>query len=209
MILDTPERSVRLWNEINPTMPATLVRVNFSHQNKRVENQLAWSAPFIQGKNASDSETMNAVINIFNKTQRIIYDANNRGDFIPLENGTTVCVDIGVALKMPRLSGPASRQRLLSDASKQRSFFFKEQVSQIQRCMDMPKTISTIKALSFIASERPDIVNVLFLKSKPELLELLSRGSESATMREKALTELNDILPVALDSVSIAVCDSN
>ena len=51
--LDTPLRSVRLWNEINPKHQAKLEELS--------DIGPAWSAPFISGRQSTDSENSSQI----------------------------------------------------------------------------------------------------------------------------------------------------
>jgi hypothetical protein len=92
-ITDLPERSVRLWNEINPDLEpeATLISTEMGD---------GWACPFIKGVQASDHEMSVALIDIFNRTGRIVVDATAPENFIKTPSGKVVCIDIGMALQI-------------------------------------------------------------------------------------------------------------
>lgn len=191
MAFDKPERSVRLWNLINPHIG--IARVHNSEHGK------GWVCPFVPGVTASDLEISNELIAIFNRTGRIIVDASGFRNFLRTPEGKIVCVDMGMALQMEprepefvkkkdRRKSITSQQawRLLSKAFTQD--FFKESHDYT------PQTIDTIKALLFIKLYRPDIDTVDFLKQNTELLTLLATcyDKENPTV---GLKELNRYVP--------------
>jgi len=87
---DLPERSVRLWNEINPHCTPEAYVVNTKYG-------MAWVCPFIKGRQATDDEMSNAIIDIYNNTGRIVVDATAKNNFITTHKGKVVCIDIGMA----------------------------------------------------------------------------------------------------------------
>ncbi len=90
---DTPERSVRLWNEINPTPP-------FAKEIKMEDGKKAWTCPFIAGTQPTPEELSKAVIDVFNRTGRIVVDAIVKDNFLKTKDGRIFCVDIGFALDL-------------------------------------------------------------------------------------------------------------
>ena len=89
---DSPERSVRLWNLINSHLqpPATIIES---------EHGLGWVCPFVEGERASDNDIPDALIDIYNKSGRIILDAV-ADNFVKTPDGKVVCIDIGMALRL-------------------------------------------------------------------------------------------------------------
>ncbi len=194
---DSPERAVRLWNLINSDIypPATLEVVDASefashHDDHALQRHThAWRCPYIKGKTASDREIATAVVDIFNRTGRIIPDASSPGNILRMSNGKLVCVDIGLALELDKRqeetsagagagagagdsvgAGPKLR-RQKSDVSIEswdhlrqpfNSYFEKTKKS-------MPHTVATLQALLFIKINRPDIRNADFLLANPKL----------------------------------------
>ena len=169
---DLPIRSVRLWNEINyGLLPEAYITDS--------EYGLGWVCPYIEGEEASDDEIQMALIDIYNRTGRIVVDATAHRNFIKASNGQIVCVDIGFALQMEKreadfLSRTTNRRK--SEVSLQawndtqlgfRDFF-------TQSYNKFPNSITTIKALLFIKANRPDIYNVDFLQDDPKITEQLA-----------------------------------
>lgn len=94
---DTPERAVRLWNELNPEFPAKLTTA-----------RLGWIAPYIEGTEPTQAEIATKLIDIYWRTNRIVVDASAVGSSsaignfkkVTLSNGTQeiICIDPGAAV---------------------------------------------------------------------------------------------------------------
>lgn len=105
------KKFVATWNAINPHIwPEAKVEnlilekdPNGSIILKKTADTgnlvLPWTAPFIRGTQSKDDEICNALINIFNNTGYIIYDAMVSNNFITTDDNQVVCVDIDFALK--------------------------------------------------------------------------------------------------------------
>lgn len=208
---DNPERSVRLWNEINShiNLPALLYRAtDLDKQGKTVELH-GWIAPFITGRQSTDGEISRELINIFNRTGRIIVDAPSPQNFITTRDRDVVCVDIGLALQMERREedelGQITRPRKKSQESLNAWYDLNYDFSGSPESYfdsvkkTYPNTVQTIKALLFIKEHRPDIINVDFLKSNPLLLRQLSDayGAYDTTV-------LDVTTPPTIDSINTA-----
>lgn len=89
--LNESVRAVRIWNEINPALQATLCEDG------------SWKAPYLGIARATDEETAMAIVDIFKRTRRIIADGSQPENFLTFE-GKTYCVDVDAALLPPRLS---------------------------------------------------------------------------------------------------------
>jgi hypothetical protein len=190
---DTPERSVRLWNSINPHIPPPA----------RLENTdtgVGWVCPFIKGVQASDKEMSGALIDIYNNTGRIIVDATAPKNFVktPPPDSQVLCVDVGMALQMERreesLFTESIRRKSVVSLDTWRSLsgayepFFKQcQVTH-------PETVQTVKALVFIKNNRPDIFDVSFLKANPDLIKKLANAYDRQDPKG-ALAHLDKVTP--------------
>lgn len=174
---DLPERSVRLWNLINPHLypPAKVSRQKIDGKWVR-----GWTCPYVIGVQASDKEMRSALLDIFNRTGRIVADAVAENNFLKTPSGDIVCIDIGHALEMEQretvaLVGLQRKPSFTSldtwvdlyDTPKGSAWLNKNQKI-------FPKTIRTIKALLFIKQHRADITNVDFLKKSPKTIKLLA-----------------------------------
>lgn len=94
-LLDSPQRSVRLWNQINHDLePKAKVFSSGKH--------VGWISPFIKGNRSTQSEIINTIIDIYNRCGRVVLDAIVPANFITLDNGKVVCIDIGMALQLQK-----------------------------------------------------------------------------------------------------------
>ena len=169
---DFPERSVRLWNAINVDLPPA--RLQTTAYGK------GWVCPFVTGEQAPDKDMAGALIGIFNRTGRIIADAIAPKNFIKTPDGKVVCVDIGLALQLERreehnASELVRRKSMVSlnfwqNTGPQFPAFFKSYEGIY------PQTVNVVKALIFIKKNRPDILDVTFLKTNPTLVSTLAQA---------------------------------
>lgn len=141
--LDTPKRSVRVWNEINPHFQAALY-------------QDGWIAPFIEGTKPSKEEICDALIRIYKDTGRVIADALIHGNFVKEKNtDEIVCIDIGVALLLKNESQDSLDWWPPMRTTYKKNFFEKN--------VGNPKyssIIQTTKALLYLSYYYPDIRNI-------------------------------------------------
>jgi hypothetical protein len=172
---DGPLRSARIWNELNPhiTPKAEVVVIKDPITKKLV---VGWTCPYIKGEQASDNEICDAVIDIFNRTGRIVTDAAAPRNFIKTAQQDIVCIDVGFALQLhkkriPSLQRQKSRVSLRTWKVMNSEFmpYFKD------TAYFFPKSVSVIKALLFIQKNRPNILNADFLKCDAELTLDLAR----------------------------------
>ena len=68
LAMDKKERSVRLWNQICGVGEAE-------------EYEDGWTAPYIDGNDASEMDIAHALVDIYERTGRIVVDAAVRGNF--------------------------------------------------------------------------------------------------------------------------------
>lgn len=164
---DTPERSVRLWNLINPDL-----------QPKAAIYNRGWTCPFVKGVQASDDDMVEALINIYQKTGRIIVDATAKKNFVKANDGKIVCVDIGMALDLEsqEISKASGLRRIPSEVSLSTWDNLKDDYEDFfDTCAENnPKTVQLIKALIFIQKNRLDMLDVSFLRNNPELISKLA-----------------------------------
>lgn len=146
-ITDTPERSVRIWNEINQNIfpPAKLVNLN---------GKAGWQSSYIEGRQSTDQEISHALINIFNATGRVVVDAVGKKNFLTTKSGQVVCVDIGMAL----LLEPDGEQHAVPKHIKRGSLTSTKTWSLLHPSYygfyhsyfsSYPNTVNTIKAILF------------------------------------------------------------
>ncbi|HHF0525825.1 TPA: hypothetical protein ACTUT5_002888 [Legionella anisa] len=174
---DVPERSVRLWNEINPDLPAFLAVTQYGK---------GWICPFVYGVEPSDEEMSRAVIDIFNKTGRILADAPGQDNFKKTPDGRVVCIDIGMALKIDAKDKQLTIEQLFTKHLTGVKSETSAKTWRITRsgfetffpaaAFRKPITVNTIQALYFIAFYRPNISNVNFFNNSPDLVLQLAKG---------------------------------
>ncbi len=196
---DTPERSVRLWRLINPSMPARLEETQFGQ---------GWISPYITGEQATDEEMFLAVVDIFNRTGRIVVDAMATENFKRLPTDEVICVDIGMALQLEQredehVAEDIRRQSVTSlttwgNLSSAFDPFFLAYTPRY------PKTVNTLKALLFIKSNRPDINQADFLKTNPRLIDKLSQSYDKTLSVDAEDLDRDLSAPEALPQQKIA-----
>ena len=171
---DSPQRSVRLWNELNPKLPPPAYLA-------QTAKGTGWVCPYVEGRQASDDEMSAALIDIFNSSGRIVVDATAPKNFVTTPRGQVVCVDIGMALQMEKREeahfGRRKKSMTSLDAWKE---LHNSYIPFLNECKTMvggcPHTVDTVKALLFITSNRPDIFDLSFLKDNPLLVEKLAKA---------------------------------
>lgn len=191
-----PVRCVRLWNEINPPPPARLYTVKTGESLGGIELKdeiKAWICPYVEGPEASVDEISQAVIDIFNKTGRIVVDATAPRNFVRTEHGI-VCVDADLALLLEQeeekdLTGSGRRNSIVSfnDWKSRRCDYLvrhKGLFDQHTRC-GYGKAVNTVKALLFIRAHRPDITNADFLKTNEDLTDRLASAYTEMSAKDK------------------------
>lgn len=208
---DSPERSVRLWNLINPKMTPSAKIVSLD------DGGTAWVAPYVQGRQSTDKEMKNALIDIYNATGRIVVDATVKNNFITTDKGQVICVDIGMALQMEyrddKILGdekfftkPIHRKSIISlgtweKVKKNHGFLFSLYEGSHSQ------TIKTIKALLFIKNKRPDILDVSFLESNPTYITQFAESYdvmlslENKTLMQEAKKNLDNQQTLTLEKI--------
>jgi hypothetical protein len=135
-ILNSPERSARIWNEIH-VHPASQAYVEEDSDIGQ-----GWISPYIRGESANDQQIATALLQIYQTTGRIVVDAPSDNNFITQENAHTLCIDVGMALKLGRSPSLNSLEAWETTQHKYPAYW------NIHQPL-MPETIATIKALLF------------------------------------------------------------
>ena len=76
VVMDIPSRSVRLWDEINPDLLPTACLY-----------REGWIAPFVEGSKPAALEVCDALIELYQRTGRIVVDAISSGNFKKNKSG--------------------------------------------------------------------------------------------------------------------------
>ena len=192
-----PHRLARIWNEMHPDSSFEA----FVHND--VELALGWVSPFIPGRESTDKEISDEVLNIYQSSGRIVVNAPALNAFTTGLNGKTKCVDVSMALKLGNhLFRSASYESLISagemNTIKCPSFWMQHMAQKIN-------TIYTIKALLFIQKYRPDIWDMSFLKIYPSLLERLANAYDLESSVNVALNLLTECKPINFDHLKTQI----
>lgn len=267
---DTPERSVRLWNIINPDLKpkaklATIIvdgkkihgwtcpyvrthhhsktfladdestftdidsssidTKSISTDNESISTENKESSPkiispFKQDKAlyakamqdpatriAEDQAIVTALIDIYNRSGRVIVDAGVPGNFVTTEPSKAVCIDIGMALLLEKketecLNTYARRPSITSNTAWES--VHDEMNNKILNTKNplLPQTVQMTKVLLFIRTFRPDITNVDFLTKTENqaIIKKLAEAYDSKSVEDhtEATNLLNEIRPVNL-----------
>lgn len=185
---DLPERSVRLWNEVNPDLLAVLAETDLGK---------GWICPFVNGVQPTDKEISGAVIDIFNRTGRVLADAPGRKNFIKTHTGRVVCIDIGLALQMEQreevlFAGQHKRRKSIVslDAWRVIGTNFNDFFNAASHAN--PTTVLTVKALLFIKFNRPDVFDVSFLTRSPDLITQLAKAYNVQELEKRLVDQRYD-----------------
>lgn len=190
---EQPHRVMRIWRELNDHPFETVNSIQLSPEElkslgidcKRTNSTDAWLAPYVEGRQSSDSEISRALIEIYRTTGRIVIDAPSKENFITTLSGQIVCVDVGMAI---RLSNTHSNKTHEPDLSLRRQSsieseklwtpnFAKDCLSYHAQCNRAGYPISTqvIQALLFINQFRPDLIDLHFMLENSQLLNKLAQ----------------------------------
>jgi hypothetical protein len=174
--LNERERGVRLWNEINHTLP----RAGFYNKG--------WVAPYINdSRPATDDEITQKTVEIYCDTRRITLDAATRGNFLTqLKTGEVILVDMDLALK--RRTSVASLNfaqnleerfaRYWTNAELQKSMpntinitrnllFLEDNLSADEineLCREKQMTVKNVQSLTWLRLNKKPLTDIVFRK---------------------------------------------
>ena len=198
---DAPKRAVRLWNELNPQYEqASVVNTGFG---------VGWICPFVAGKQASSTEIHLALIDIYNASGRIVLDALSPKNFLKIDE-EVICIDVGFALHFSRASEDyyLRTNRCPSPVSELAWGRCQESYTSLFKKHEGNLAIDTISSLVFIAENRPDIVDVSFLKNNADLIKQLARAQQEKANHSllkknstSALEALEQIQPLKINQI--------
>lgn len=178
---EVPARAARVWNEINEDL-AFRARESFP----------GWVAPYINGTQSSIAQISEALIEIYNKTGRVVLDPAITGNFFTTPEGNVYCVDIGFAVRFQRQAQieVGGLKRSSSHASLEVLDNNDDDTDFLRRCVnqfeyEFPELTRLIKALCFLSIHCPYIDNISFIGHKPHLLQRLSKGFDSYMSKDK------------------------
>ncbi len=213
-VLDTPERSVRLWNQINAHIEpkATVMGVSTpaytditkNEQHPAREHAIGWSAPFIHGKDSTQTEIMNAQIDIYNRCGRVVLDAISPGNFKTQSNGQVICIDIGMSLRLQREDEQGIENRSFASNLAWETGAHAVYLPWLKKhsFSKSPYTdvIETTKALYVLQQQYPYCVNADFLRD-PQLKHL--RTALAKELDEPGSLQQNQTAMSALSQIQI------
>ena len=192
---DSPERMVRVWNLINPNFPAQVI-YNVARES------VAWVAPFIKGVEPTQAEIAQKILEIYEKTGRIVADAFVTSNFIKVENGSIVCIDVGAAFF---LESRSDLKRIHSKVSLESWQEGSEEKSRRPMSLVYRDTfarryrdsviIKVTKALLYLQMHRPDCRHVSVMGENATLINSLAWGyDENAKTPEQLIKNLDELL---------------
>lgn len=192
---DTPERSVRLWNLINPDLQPKAEIIHTSYGK-------GWICPFVEGVQASTKEIHHGLIDIFNRTGRIVVDAISPNNFLKTPKGEIICIDIGMALQLESLTERYSVSKVSSKLRRNKSLIsldswavmYGEYMDYFDKWLPhYPLAVNTVKALLFIQKYYPDITDVNFLRDNARLVQTLSEAYSEAEKNSQRKAPMGDV----------------
>lgn len=182
---DTPERSIRLWNLLNPGFPA---KVAYLHKKA-----IGWIAPFIRGTQPMSDEIIKKLFEIYQQTGRVVVDGFVKTNFIKTVNGDVVCIDVGFALQLENRKGRQQSEESLD-------FWNRNCMSRVytDTFFDTEKEfphlvpiIDATKALLYLQMHRPDFRQVAYLYLNKALMKELVMGyDENNKSKDPNLTQI-------------------
>ena len=170
---------------------------------------VGWVCPFVAGEPATSIEIHLALIDIYNASGRIVLDALSPNNFLKIAK-EVICIDVGFALHFTRAgddyylrtSRSPSPVSELAWGRCQKSYagLFEKYKGNL--------AVDTIPSLVFIADNRPDIVDVSFLKKNAGLIKQLAEAqqekSNHSLLKNKstsALEVLEQIQPLKINQI--------
>ncbi len=165
-----PFRAQRITEELyqhHDRMPNHFV-LKAPSANRYMKSSYAWVMPYLDGRQASDDEMCEALIDIYKRTRRIVVDAPAKKNFLTVKDSRgkekTICIDVDWAL---RRTNSKESLNATDDIYKTYDAFFKAYISKY------PKTISLIKNLLYL-EERLDPPHTLDIYITPKVIESLT-----------------------------------
>jgi hypothetical protein len=166
-VTEDAERSLRIFQEIHPEYQEQTQL--FSHNSHK-----GWILPYIYGREANDKEISKKLVEIFQKTDRVVIDAPVRNNFICTYDGKVVCIDVGFAFRFyPTLRHTPSQTSLeqwaLLKDEYNHSFFQRYHFTS-----NFPQTLATIKSLIFLQQCLSEFDDIAFLHEYPDTARYLA-----------------------------------
>ena len=179
---DSPQRSVRLWNEINyRTGKAEIAQLGDFN---------GWICPFIEGRMAKDDEVFQTIITIYKETGRIVVDAIMPGNIVISSSGIPTCIDIGLALNLN------STNKRHSKASFHEWKKMQESINELFKLgmMHCPKSTNLIKALLYLSQLNISYIDAEQIGENDKLIAYLAIKYDSHEISESATKKIIKLL---------------
>jgi hypothetical protein len=180
---DHPLRSVRLWNLINDDLA----------QPARLYSE-GWVCPYIKGRQASDREIMQSLIDIYHRCGRIVLDACSRKNMVySYEYKKIICLDVGMVVLLEEEEEHSSSYSPISHEiwKKLKPGYIRYFNRNEEK---YPLTISTIKALMLLKHYHPQ-QSASFLSQSNSLLFEIARIFNNGPLTDLQLFYLNQLIP--------------
>lgn len=197
------QRGVRLWNEINSPSRTGLPEA--------ITSQSGWIAPYIANtRPATDEETANKVVEVYQATRRIVLDAATRGNVLTrLDTGEVIVVDVDLALNLRNSTASLNFAENLHER-------FQNYWNDLDLNKNMPNTLEVTRNLIFLEEQLPSRdIDVLIYENHLTLTTLKSLSwlrrhnkpltpglfLKLSTLRQADI-EISDILFESLTSIN-------
>ena len=178
------DRLARIWNEINP-------------DNLAEAKGIGWVFPEIEGVAPTEQEISHYLIDVFNKTGRIIMaDKIGVNSFKKTAKGHVVCMNPIVALQLENRVGDIQSRRMSMTSLKTWDSIFSKYYTYLEYEPNKPIK-NTVRALLFIKMHRPDIDEVAFLKKSSFMIDILATASYGIRV-EHTLNVLKQYKPITI-----------
>ncbi|OAJ33705.1 hypothetical protein [Piscirickettsia salmonis] len=164
--LDTPNRSVRVFNEINPTL------TKHAEQSGNY-----WVSPYIQGHEAPPQQQINYILETYARTGRLILDAYCKDNLLQDNaNHHTICIDPGNAVRRQSIASEEHWYGKTQHALTKRQSYKRHMIKTIEKNQayghhEKTLPIFLIFALDYIDRKIAEQIHVT-MKLKDNLLSL-------------------------------------
>ncbi len=176
-----------MWNTINSGYPA---RVIYDLRHKPI----GWVALFIHGTQPTHEEIAQKLLEIYERTGRIVVDAFITSNFVKTANGNIVCIDVGAAFFLESRPGLAQNHSQVSLDTwngnaeyTPMSGIYRKVFAKHSRII-----VDVEKALLYLQMHRPDFRSVSAMLRQGSLINLLALSyDENSTRQNQTLANLD------------------
>jgi hypothetical protein len=134
-----------------------------------------WVSNYIEGRQSTDKEIKNALIDMYNYAGRIVIDAPAKKNFITDDHGKVYCVDVGMALRLINTDVATPDGRVRSKSIESLKIWRDDEAigAYWSGHKTHKNTINMLKALVYIQTGYPNIFDVNELRDDHESLDEL------------------------------------